>query len=188
MGWRRGQSSPSISHWLRWPQKSPNFLFATKMVFPKSVEFMNSGTQEWRFAWARRQRSPAMLWTDEIHFAPPFRNPGMSRFPCKYEPTMASHGFPVAQDFVHPQCVLFEQWIAVGKWKGSARSIVQILQLSAVCFFPFPLKPTESNTYSEAIGSLWLSAPPPKTRHWRSGSLFRSSGLGKTRPGTDLKH
>ena len=35
------------------------------------------------------------------------RNPGMIRFPCKYQQTMVStfnHGFQVVQDFVHPQC------------------------------------------------------------------------------------
>ena len=32
------------AHWLSgWPQKSPNFMFTTKMVFPKSLKFMNSG-------------------------------------------------------------------------------------------------------------------------------------------------
>ena len=28
-----------------WPKKSPNFIFATKMVFPKSLKFMNSGSE-----------------------------------------------------------------------------------------------------------------------------------------------
>ena len=28
-----------------WPKKSPNFTFATKMVFPKSLKFMNSGSE-----------------------------------------------------------------------------------------------------------------------------------------------
>ena len=27
-----------------------------------------------------------MLWMDEIHFAPPFRSPGVIRFPCKSQP------------------------------------------------------------------------------------------------------
>ena len=35
-----------IAHWLSgWPKKSPNFVFTTKMVFPKSLKFMNSGSQ-----------------------------------------------------------------------------------------------------------------------------------------------
>ena len=34
------------SHWLSgWPQKSPNFIFTTKMIFPKSLKFMNSGSE-----------------------------------------------------------------------------------------------------------------------------------------------
>ena len=28
-----------------WPKKSPNFIFTTKMVFPKSLKFMNSGSE-----------------------------------------------------------------------------------------------------------------------------------------------
>ena len=37
---------PSISHWLSgWPKKSPNFAFTTKMVFPKSLKFVNSGSK-----------------------------------------------------------------------------------------------------------------------------------------------
>ena len=36
-----------MSHWLsRWPKKSPNLIFTTKTVFPKSLEFMNSGSEE----------------------------------------------------------------------------------------------------------------------------------------------
>ena len=30
-------------------QKSPNFIFTTKMVFPKSLKFMNSGSQLWGY-------------------------------------------------------------------------------------------------------------------------------------------
>ena len=38
----------SISHWLSgWPKKSPNFLFTTKMVLPKSLKSMNSGSEIW---------------------------------------------------------------------------------------------------------------------------------------------
>ena len=34
------------THWLSgWPKKSPNFVFTTKMVFPKSLKFMNSGSE-----------------------------------------------------------------------------------------------------------------------------------------------
>ena len=34
------------SHWLSgWPKKSPNFIFTTKLVFPKSLKFMNSGSE-----------------------------------------------------------------------------------------------------------------------------------------------
>ena len=29
-----------------WPKKSQNFIFATKMVFPKSLKFLNSGSEE----------------------------------------------------------------------------------------------------------------------------------------------
>ena len=35
----------AFAHWLRWPKKSPNFIFSTKMVFPKSLKFMNSGSE-----------------------------------------------------------------------------------------------------------------------------------------------
>ena len=36
------------SHWLSgWPQKSPNFFCTTKTVLPKSLRFMNSGTEKW---------------------------------------------------------------------------------------------------------------------------------------------
>ena len=31
-----------------WPKKSPNFLFTTKMVFPKSLKFMKSGSERER--------------------------------------------------------------------------------------------------------------------------------------------
>ena len=35
------------THWLSgWPKKSPNFVFTTEMVFPKSLKFMNSGSQD----------------------------------------------------------------------------------------------------------------------------------------------
>ena len=34
------------SHWLSgWPKQSPSFIFTTKMVFPKSLKFMNSGSE-----------------------------------------------------------------------------------------------------------------------------------------------
>ena len=34
-------------HWLSgWPKKSSNFIITTKMVFPKSLKFMNSGSEE----------------------------------------------------------------------------------------------------------------------------------------------
>ena len=40
----------------------------------------------------------------EIHFAPPFRNPGMIRFLGKYQQTMVSTMVSwVVQEFVHPQ-------------------------------------------------------------------------------------
>ena len=36
----------TTTHWLSgWPKKSPNFIFATKMVIPKSLKFMNSGSE-----------------------------------------------------------------------------------------------------------------------------------------------
>ena len=36
----------SFSHRLSgWPKKSPNFIFTTKMVFPKSLNCMNSGSE-----------------------------------------------------------------------------------------------------------------------------------------------
>ena len=35
-----------LTHWLSgWPKKSPNFFFTTKVVFPKSLKFMNSGNE-----------------------------------------------------------------------------------------------------------------------------------------------
>ena len=38
------QRLPRPPHWLSgWPKKSPNFICTTKMVFPKSLKFMNSG-------------------------------------------------------------------------------------------------------------------------------------------------
>ena len=42
---------------------------------------------------------------EEIHKTHHPRNPGMIRFPCKYQQTMVSHGFNLVQDFVHPQDV-----------------------------------------------------------------------------------
>ena len=36
----------SIAHLLSgWPKKSLNFIFTTKLVFPKSLKFMNSGSE-----------------------------------------------------------------------------------------------------------------------------------------------
>ena len=55
-------------------------------------------------AFEQKMHTP-ILWMDEIHFAPPKKPSGMSRFPCKYQQAMASHGFKVVQDFVHPQYV-----------------------------------------------------------------------------------
>ena len=34
-----------------WPQTNPNFIFTTKMVFPKSFKFMNSGSEELTALW-----------------------------------------------------------------------------------------------------------------------------------------
>ena len=43
---QNGPNPKSDSHFLSgWPNKSPNFLFTTKMVFPKSLKFMNSGSE-----------------------------------------------------------------------------------------------------------------------------------------------
>ena len=43
---RRGNGGAPVTHWLSgWPKKSPNFRLTTKMVFPKSLKFMNSGSQ-----------------------------------------------------------------------------------------------------------------------------------------------
>ena len=46
------------------------------------------------------QPGQVILWMDKILHH--LRNPGMM-IPCKYQPTMVSHGVQVAQDFVHPQ-------------------------------------------------------------------------------------
>ena len=44
---------------------------------------------------------------DEI--LPHLRNPGMIRFPCKYQQRMVSHGFKAMQDFVHPLYVYLRE-------------------------------------------------------------------------------
>ena len=45
-----GAASFCWTHWLSgWPKTNPNSTFTTKMVFPKSLKFMNSGS-EWRQA------------------------------------------------------------------------------------------------------------------------------------------
>ena len=49
--------SSSETHWLSgWPKKSPNFIFTTKMVFPKSLKFMSSGSQESSEAFSQSSR------------------------------------------------------------------------------------------------------------------------------------
>ena len=41
------QGTPKlIPHWLSgWPKKYPHFIFTTRMVFPKSLKFMSSGSE-----------------------------------------------------------------------------------------------------------------------------------------------
>ena len=51
---------------------------------------------------------------DGRHLTPPFRNPGMIRFPCKYQPINGfnqSHHFVVRTDFVHPQYDRHLRWV-----------------------------------------------------------------------------
>ena len=58
-----------LSHWLSgWPKKSPNFIFATKVVFPKSLKVMNSGSgqfcllKEPLHAWNYRHGCNSLAW------------------------------------------------------------------------------------------------------------------------------
>ena len=42
----KNQGCKPLTRWLSgFPEKSPNFLFTTKIVFPKSLKFMNSGSE-----------------------------------------------------------------------------------------------------------------------------------------------
>ena len=54
----KGYQTPHriVAHWLSgWPKKSPNFIFATKMVIPKSLKFMNSGSEVGRKTWTHHE-------------------------------------------------------------------------------------------------------------------------------------
>ena len=47
---------------------------------------------------------PYCGWLRNPEIAPPFRNQGMSRFPCKYGNKQPfHHGVQEVQDFLHPQ-------------------------------------------------------------------------------------
>ena len=51
---------PPNAHWLSgWPKNSSNFTFTTKIVFPKSLKFMNSGSENGLTSTSRLQTSPA---------------------------------------------------------------------------------------------------------------------------------
>ena len=41
-----------------WPRKSSNFIFTTKMVFPKSLKFMNSGSDRCPYGYASFFQAP----------------------------------------------------------------------------------------------------------------------------------
>ena len=70
-GFHKPENTPT--HWLSgWPKRSPNFIFTTQMVFPKSLKFMNSGTEPTCF-----EQTSANIWVClKIVIAPLLGNPG----------------------------------------------------------------------------------------------------------------
>ena len=68
--------------------------FEQATPFPSFSGEIESRSREWRLEWNAQNAfhtntmSRKTMWMDEIHFAPPFRNPGMWIPQRKYQPTL----------------------------------------------------------------------------------------------------